>query len=71
MRLALCDNAFRCGLQLPRHQHSCWSLTQAMLKTSACGFHAHLKTHWPTLAAAKQLNEPMPAPDMALLKNEL
>jgi hypothetical protein len=27
--------------QLLQHQHFCWGLTQATLKTSACGFHAH------------------------------
>jgi len=26
---------------LLQHQHFCWGLTQATLKTSACGFHAH------------------------------
>jgi len=48
----LCDNRARCGLQLLQHQHSCWGLTQATLKTSACGFHAHLKTYRPTLDTA-------------------
>jgi hypothetical protein len=27
--------------QLLQPQHFCWGLTQATLKTSACGFHAH------------------------------
>jgi hypothetical protein len=27
--------------QLLQHQHFCWGLTRATLKTSACGFHAH------------------------------
>jgi hypothetical protein len=43
-----------CSLQLPQHQHFCWGLTQATLKTSACGFHAHPKTYRPTLDTAKR-----------------
>jgi hypothetical protein len=50
--LDLCDNPTRCSLQLPQHQHFCWGLTQATLKTSACGFHAHLKTYRPSLDTA-------------------
>lgn len=48
----LCDNESSCSLQLPQHQHFCWGLTQATLKTSACGFHAHPKTYRPSLVTA-------------------
>jgi hypothetical protein len=51
---ALCDNHSRCSLQLLQHQHFCWGLIQATLKTSACGFHAHPKTHRPTLDTANR-----------------